>query len=153
MKCFICLLSFILAISACQKKNDVVPENVLDNFNKAYLNAENITWEKENGYFEAEFVIDDVEMAVVFDENALIIMTEETIDQEVLPDTIKSVIAADFANHSILEVNRIFKDSLCFYEVELQSEEIEKEIVFSEAGMIVQTTAETEDSEEEENDD
>ncbi len=141
------ILCFLLL--ACQQAAQDIPDIVKNSFKDLYQDAEDVEWEKENGNFEVEFEIGEEEMSVLFDEKGNVIEIELDIKVEALPDTIRLLLAKDFGDHEILEAVKIVKDSLIYYEVELEKDEAEKEITFAENGSIFHLEAAEEKNEDE----
>jgi len=68
----IILMTFFINIS-CAQENITPHDKVLNAFTKMYPEAEEIEWEKEGAYFEAEFIKDGYEISVVLDEEGNIL--------------------------------------------------------------------------------
>jgi len=97
------LMTFFINLS-CAQESITPPDEVLKAFLKIYPEAEDIEWEKEGAYFEAEFIKDGYEISVVLDEQGNIMGTKkERVDAAEIDETDKA--QADTADKDIGDDN------------------------------------------------
>lgn len=133
-----------------------IPSNVKQKINSLYPDAKNIKWDVEGkGKYEAEFKINGVQTALLFDSKASLIETETKIDVSDLPSKVKDYISSEYAGVSITEAAKIIdsKGNLK-YEAEIKEGKKSKDILFDQDGNILKKAdADTdEDNEEEDRD-
>lgn len=139
--CFSTLLA-----TACSNDREV-PNAVKKTFNEKYPNATHIDWEQEDdAEWEAEFKLEKTEYSAKFTTEGKWIETESEIKVKLLPQTVLSAIAEKFPNYEIEEAelinSPIFKNA---YEIEVEANEIEYEIIVDADGKIISEKEENED--------
>lgn len=133
-----------------------IPSNVKQKVNSMYPEAKNIKWDVEgNGKYEAEFKINGVQTALLFDSKANLIETETKIDVSELPSKVRDYISSEYAGVSITEAAKIIdsKGNLKF-EAEIKEGKKSKDILFDQDGNILKKAdADTDEDNEEEDGD
>lgn len=133
-----------------------IPSNVKQKINSLYPDAKNIKWDVEGkGKYEAEFKINGVQTALLFDSKASLIETETKIDVSDLPSKVKDYISSEYAGVSITEAAKIIdsKGNLK-YEAEIKEGKKSKDILFDQDGNILKKAdADTDEDNEEEDGD
>lgn len=133
-----------------------IPSNVKQKINSLYPDAKNIKWDVEGkGKYEAEFKINGVQTALLFDSKASLIETETKIDVSDLPSKVKDYISSEYAGVSITEAAKIIdsKGNLK-YEAEIQEGKKSKDILFDQDGnRLKKADADTDEDNEEEDGD
>jgi len=133
-----------------------IPSNVKQKVNSLYPDAKNIKWDVEGkGKYEAEFKINGIQTALLFDSKASLIETETKIDVSDLPSKVKDYISSEYAGVSITEAAKIIdsKGNLK-YEAEIKEGKKSKDILFDQDGNILKKAdADTDEDNEEEDGD
>lgn len=133
-----------------------IPSNVKQKVNSMYPEAKNIKWDVEGkGKYEAEFKINGVQTALLFDSKASLIDTETKIDVSELPSKVRDYISSEYAGVSITEAAKIIdsKGNLK-YEAEIQEGKKSKDILFDQDGnRLKKADADTDEDNEEEDGD
>ncbi|MCB0728349.1 MAG: PepSY-like domain-containing protein [Ignavibacteria bacterium] len=145
------ILLFPLMLSAQD-----IPSNVKQKVKTIYPDAQDIKWDVEGkGQYEAEFKIDGVQTALLFDSEASLIETETKIAVSELPSKVRDYISSEYAGKSITEAAKIIdsKGNLK-YEAEITEGKKSKDILFDQNGNVIKKadTDSDEDSEEEDGD-
>lgn len=99
-----------------------VPEAVLRTFYNLYPKAIHIEWERENGMYEAEFILDNKGYDALFQEDGTWIRTETEINLRVtpLPQPVIQYIDANYTTWTIDEVSLIDSPQGEYYRIELE---------------------------------
>jgi len=150
------LISMILAIyifSACEQEADNVPAKVKTAFEQKFPDAKKVKWEKENEQeWEAEFKMKGIEYSANFDINGSWKETEYEIKKSEIPAAIKTTLESEFADYKIEEAEVSETKEAKVYEVELEKNESEIEVVFTADGKIIKQKEEKEHDEEKDKD-
>ena len=113
------------------------PQAVMQTFTKAYPNAEKARWIQAGEDFQVEFEQNAREGEIRYSKAGAVLMTEMEIATDALPEAIRLVLANDYPNIQVEEVDRITKGGEVMYEVELDTEESSLEIMFTEDGKVL----------------
>lgn len=131
--------SLILANAYSQKiKENEVPEAIKSGFKKNYPGVKTVTWEKENGEYEAEFRQDKKEIAVLLDNMGVVKEVETEITASELPKTIRDFLAKDYADYKIEEAARIKAADVQTYEAEVEKGKETVELIFDASGKMLE---------------
>jgi hypothetical protein len=118
---FICILMIgYLSGQAQAIKTSDVPSVVTGALKKEYPYATNIKWEMEDGMYEASFLNNKAEMAVVYSDKGVLALTETQIEIAALPASVREYFAKNMMNTSISEASKIVdSQGIVSYEVEV----------------------------------
>ena len=110
------LLAFGQTIASEEEMNKYkVPKAVLQAFEKAYPNAEEVEFEEEKNdakvVYEVEFKESGREYEVLFDSNGQILQTEEALDVKALPEPIIQAIFKEYPEAIIEDAEKITSSS------------------------------------------
>jgi uncharacterized membrane protein YkoI len=109
-----------------------------DNFPGIDLSEVKWSWEVFNKIYEAEFEIDGVEYEAEFTVTGHLIVTEVSISIEELPKGIAEIVAEQYPDCKIEEVERLeYSHGETHYEIDLVKGEKEFEVHYREDGMFV----------------
>ncbi|SET05590.1 Putative beta-lactamase-inhibitor-like, PepSY-like [Nitrosomonas marina] len=128
-----------------EEKELQVPKAVLDAFEKAYPNAQEVEFEEEtiDGkiFYEIEYKENGKEFEILYDVNGVIVQKEETIDVKNLPDQIVQAINTAYPKATIEEAEKLMKadGTVIGYEVEIKAEGKEYELELDASGKILKT--------------
>ena len=104
----------LMALASCADAQKVkeadVPAPAKEQFQKLYPGI-SAKWEKENGNYEAEFEVKEVETTVVFDTKGILLETEKEIALTELPQNTKDYLAKNKAGEKIKEAALIIDAS------------------------------------------
>jgi Putative beta-lactamase-inhibitor-like, PepSY-like len=124
---------------------DDVPEVVQKAFEEAFSSIEEVQWEMERGLFEAEYEIDGMEFGIYFNSDGIIIAREKEINPEDLPPAVLNVIEQEYAGFEFDDVEMIEYEDGVQYEIELETEKVEVELLIDADGTIREKHEEYED--------
>ncbi|MBE9492388.1 MAG: PepSY-like domain-containing protein [Bacteroidetes bacterium] len=146
----------LLCITACGQIS--APSAVQKAFDTKYPKAENIKWEQEEANdWEAEFKLDGKEMSAIFDNSGKWLETETEVKKKDLPAEVFKSLSIEFDGFEIDEVEFVEKPDFKGYEIALEKEETEVEVLVTKTGEItikkVNAEDEDEDDENEDEDD
>jgi len=113
------------------------PKQVSDAFAKKFTNAEKTEWEQENeNEWEAEFIVNNNEMSACFDNSGKWLETETEILKKDLPAEVFKSICLEFNGFDIDDVDSIEKSDFKGFEITLEKNETEVEILVTAEGNI-----------------
>lgn len=124
--------------------NDHIPEAVIEAFEKAYPNAEEVEFEKEmigdKSVYEVEYKENDREYEILYDSDGVILRKEETIDVKLLPEPIVEAITNAYPQVFIKEAEMIKgpDGTITGYEVEIKTEGKKLELELDAHGKIIE---------------
>lgn len=128
MKCYYLVgsltVTWLFTTSSVFKTPDL-PEAVKITFQKHYSAARKVKWEKQGDVYEAEFLMDKLDMSAIFDTAGIILETEIEIPVSELPLFCRAGIEEKFPDEKIKEAAKIIKtDGTVFYEAEVNGRDI-----------------------------
>ena len=140
----------VYAVQAQEKSKKIeVPAAVKTAFDAKYPKAEKVTWGLEKqGEYEAEFVLNGIESSANFDAKGQFIESESEIRGSDLPQSIKVVLAKDFAGYKIGEAAKSTDaKGISTYGVEASNGKENLELSFDASGKLLKKkTAEKEEN-------
>lgn len=128
-----------ISVSSCAQDipTSKVPSVVQNTVQAKFANATNTEWEKKNNFYEAEFKINKIEYTVYIDSTGKLVKHKMDMEVKDLPSAIIAAIGRDHAGYEIDEAEKLEKDGVIYYQVELEKKgEKDKELVFSSTGAI-----------------
>jgi hypothetical protein len=143
------LLVAIAAGLIAYGQNPVPPKEVQDAFSAKFKSAQDIVWEQEGSEWEAEFKSGDTEMSASFDNSGKWLETEREMSKKELPAEIHKAINLQFDGWEIDEIEAIEKPGFTGYEIALEKEGTETEILVTITGDITIKKVKVEDDDEE----
>ncbi len=116
-------ISLGLITISCSSQNipsDKVPSIVLNAFKAKFPVTNDVDWEKHKNLYEAELDINDsTEVTVLIDEAGKLVMQKQDIPVSELSSGIMAVLQNQYKEHRIDDVEKIEKDGVIYYQVEL----------------------------------
>ena len=98
-----------------------IPKVVTDEFNKKFPDAENVTWEFDEGAYEAEFLMGTMEFESEFDKEGVWISTENEIPIERVPEKAINAVNETYMGLDIMEADSVeSREYGTVYEVEIK---------------------------------
>lgn len=140
MKIIILIVVSLFSLYSCSQDIPAskVPSVVLNTVQTKFVNANKIDWEKKKAFYEAEFKMDSIEYAVYVDSAGKLIMYKIDIREDELPEAVATTIRIEYIGYKIDEVEKIEKDGITYYEIELDGKgKNDLELVFSADGKLV----------------
>lgn len=114
------------------------PKVVKEAFESRYSMASNVTWERGNAGWEANFELNEKKCSAVFDDNGAWIETDTEIPVNFLPPLVASAVKDKFQGATIEAANKIEHASQgSQYSAKINQSGLTKEVVFSEDGTII----------------
>lgn len=127
------------------------PKQVSEAFNKKFNNTSNLKWEQEEeNEWEAEFKMNGEKASAIFDANSTWLETETNIAKKDIPAEVQKAINLQFEDWNIEKAEIIETPEFKGYEILLDKEETETEILVTAAGEITIKKTKTEEEEEHE---
>lgn len=121
------LIVSALALTAvsCQGQSvsaSKVPSVVVNKVQQAYPGAKDIDWKKSKENFEAEVkTSDSTEVDVVLNSSGNVIMEKHEIKISDIPAEVSTGITALYKDYMIDEVEKVTKNGVVYYQVELEA--------------------------------
>ncbi len=134
-----------------QEENVKVPETVQKAFQAKFAGAKEVEWKtEEEGEYEAEFSLNNVETSASFDASGNWKETETKVNYATLPSSVLDTLSVRFRDYKVEDkmVEKTETPEGTFWEVELKKGEQEVEVVFKDDGTVVKQEAEEEGEEE-----
>jgi len=114
---------------------DKVPSVVLNTVQAKFGNAAKIEWEKKNNLYEAEFKMDSIDYSVYIDPAGKLVMQKQDVKKNELPAALSTVIRTEYNDYKIDDVEKVVKDGVIYYQVELEGKgKKDLELVFTADG-------------------
>ena len=134
MKIVLVLVISVL-ITACSNRNYPeavdVPDLIEDAFRRDYPRVEVVGWQQANDNYTVEFEENGIGWEVEYDVKGTRVSTSSEIDREKLPTDASTYIVTNYAEYEVDEVRQIrLSNGKIYYEVRLDTNEAEKELVF-----------------------
>lgn len=114
------------------------PKVVTESFTSKYAMATNVTWEKKNAGWEANFELNEKKCSAIFDDNGSWIETDTEIPVNFLPPLVASAVKDKFQGATIEAANKIeHANQGSQYSAKINQSGLTKEVVFGEDGGVV----------------
>jgi hypothetical protein len=138
--CFVASMLLLVSASAFAKE---LPAKIQAAFEKMYPQAVNVEWEQMAGCYVAEFVMDNREIDVWFDENAQWVMTENDVESlEKVPAPVAEAFMESIMSSMRLKDVRIITfpkhPTIIVIEVEVYNSNEEFQLFYSPDGKLQQ---------------
>jgi len=113
------------------------PEKVNNAFNKKFANAGEVKWEQEEvDEWEVEFNLDGRNMSANFDGSGSWLETEGVVMKEDIPAEVFKAICLDFEGWEFEKTESVETPDFKGYEIVLEKEDTEVEILVTSSGVI-----------------
>ena len=100
--------------------NSKVPSVVLNTVQAKFGSANKIEWEKKNNLYEAEFKKDSIDYVVYINPSGKLVMYKMDIKENELPAAVSMTISTEYVGYKIDDAEKIEKDGITYYQVELE---------------------------------
>jgi uncharacterized membrane protein YkoI len=135
---FLLVAAISIAAASCGQNiaSSKVPSVVQNTVQAKYASAAKLEWEKKEKLYEAEFTINNTDYSVLIDETGKIVSSKTNILVTDLPAGVTAAITKDYAGYTIDEAEKVEKDGVTYYQVELEAKgKKDREVVFTTAGV------------------
>ena len=135
MKNILLVATLFVSLSVAHAQKGV-PANALSDFKTKFPTAQKVSWDKEDGNFEAEFKMGATKMSATYSTTGEWLETETGIDITALPATVFMAFKKD---HEATKINAVYKiDSAkpISYEIEYKDGVKTKEVIYDAQGAI-----------------
>jgi biopolymer transport protein ExbD len=141
----ITLLSGLITASCTGQrlKQDKVPSVVVNTLKAKYPTANQVEWKKVSNQYEAELELNsNQDVTLRIDASGKTIMMKENLPVQELVPAVTAILKEKYAEYSIDDVDKIQKDGLVFYQVDLDArKEKDVKLVFIPDGTIAESQA------------
>lgn len=128
---------FATGVAVAQNVNQTeVPSAVKDAFTKEYAKATNVDWEKDMENYKVEFNMDRVDTEVWYNASGTVIKKEQDIAEVKLPQGVRDVIKANYADYRVDDIEKVWQDNATSYDVELEKGNEDKHLTFDATGKV-----------------
>jgi hypothetical protein len=127
-------IGFTAAVNAQQVKGPGVPANVKSVFAKMYPGSKKVTWDKENGLYEASFTYLGQQGSVLIDKSGKWTEKENVIGIKELPQNVLQYLKEHYKTSPIKGAAKITKVT---GEVNYEAEIRGKDVFFSQQGSFI----------------
>lgn len=134
---YLVLLILCISLFSCKDDASNIPAAIKADFEKKFSGAMDVEWEIEEDGYEAEFEKDGVEMSANYDLNNAWTETEATINEKDLPAALKAGIQRSYPEYRIEKAESIRTPLMSGYEIHLENDNEEVEVVVNKRGDIV----------------
>lgn len=142
------LMIALLITGNAISQNTKAPQQVKDAFKQKFPDAKNVSWEMEEGEWEAEFKKDTDSYSATFSEEGKWKETEKEITEKQVPETPMKALKAKYGDAEIEEISRVESEDGISYEFEIEQNEQVTEVLIDANGKILKEKKETEDDDE-----
>jgi hypothetical protein len=119
-----------------------------DQYPHAKIKGQSIETEKAKKYYEIESVDGTTTRDLLYTLEGKVVEIEESIDSGTLPDTMKSTLSKEYPKGKILKAEKVTRDTLVTYEVQVKVGKKTKGVTFDASGKILKTDKTDEEKEE-----
>ena len=119
-----------------------LPAEILNNFNQNYPKAMDVEWEMDGELYNVEFELTDKkDHDIWYNQAGEIVKHKQEIDQEDLPEQIRSKINSEYSGYTIDDAKQIVENNVTTYSIELDASTEELDLMFNSDGEIVDKKA------------
>jgi uncharacterized membrane protein YkoI len=142
-------IAAIISLSACGQTGHDVPAKVKATFSQKFPDATKVKWDKENDYeWEAEFKMEGKNMSANFDKDGKWLETETGVNKKDLPEAVLGSLKNEFSEYNLEEVEFIENSEYKAYEIKIETDEVDIEVVVDSNGTILKKEIKNEEGEE-----
>jgi hypothetical protein len=104
LKTIVAVVAMLLTVTsfATGIKEAAINEKVKASFKKGFSAATNISWEKKNDVYFADFTLNDHSVEAAFNENGDLIALSNSIDANQMPLAINVAISNDYSGYEVV---------------------------------------------------
>lgn len=128
-----------LSFGSCSSDDDATPINEIPNgvtaaFKAEFPKATDVEYVQLGTDHEVEFDVENVDHKALYSQDGKLIRHKYDIRLAQLPEAIKKTVVTDFENKSIDDTEILMQNGLTFYQVELDKEPNDLQLVFNKDG-------------------
>ena len=118
-------IAFMATYANAQNAVKQVPQMLSDAFTKLYPSVKDVKWENEDGYFEAHFKMNKLEMSATFDPVGTFLESEVEIKVSQLPQSAFDYMVKTYPGQKPLEASKITSaKGIITYEAAIKTAEV-----------------------------
>jgi hypothetical protein len=106
---------------AFAKNNEGISNEITTSFNKDFVSATNVSWNKQKDFTKATFTMNNQVMFAYYDESGNLIASARNILSEQLPINLMNDLKKGYGNYWISELFEMDKDGQASYYVTLEN--------------------------------
>ncbi|HEX4373504.1 MAG TPA: hypothetical protein VHZ50_09410 [Puia sp.] len=106
---------------AFAKNNEGISNEITTSFNKDFVTATNVSWNKQKDFTKATFTMNNQVMFAYYDESGNLIASARNILSEQLPINLMNDLKKGYSNYWISELFEMDKDGQASYYVTLEN--------------------------------
>jgi hypothetical protein len=131
------LLAVCITAASCAQKV-TVPEPVTKAFNAKFPGATNVKWGKESTKeYEAEFKLNNVDIAANFSADGSWVVTETTINSADLPAAVTNAAQTKYPGAVYSLIEKVEKPNKTYFEIEVKVNNKKKEVEITSDGKLM----------------
>jgi len=135
MKNILLIVALFVSLSVAHAQKGV-PATALSDFKTKFPTAEKVSWDKEDGSFEAEFKMGTTKMSATYSAKGEWLETETGIAATELPANVVMAFKKNHTSATIKSVYRIESGKPISYEIEFKDGVKTKEIIYDAQGAV-----------------
>src|SRR5690606_14144625 len=105
-------------------------------FKAKFPAATGLEWEKKGTRYEAEFHVNRIDHKAIFSETGQLEKYKHDIRAAELPEAVRNTINTNYKDYRIDDAERLEKDGVTFYQVELDGEPQDQKLIFTKDGKV-----------------
>jgi hypothetical protein len=106
---------------AFAKNNEGISNEITTSFNKDFVSATNVSWNKQKDFTKATFTMNNQVMFAYYDQSGDLIASARNILSEQLPINLMNDLKKGYSNYWISELFEMDKEGQAFYYVTLEN--------------------------------
>lgn len=127
----------IIKSQAQDVSRNQVPSIVVNALKKEFPKADRVSWEMKQGIYEAEFEINRSDHEAWIDKEGNLIKAKIEMKIRSVPDAVRSTVRQEFKGYLITEAEKLIKNGVTYYKLELKTFTKEQEVVIDSKGKLV----------------
>ena len=138
------LISFLFAAgvissaSAQDVPQNQVPSVVVNAFQTNFSKAVDVEWEREGELYKCEFELGRIDHNVWLDQSGNVTKHKEEISRDDIPAAVMQKLKSDFKDYTVDDADKIETDGKVYFEVELDSDKGDREVLVASDGTIME---------------
>jgi hypothetical protein len=113
-----------------------IPETIIRKLDEAFPGHNTINWNKSHRTYQANFIYNNRNVSITYDQDAQVVNFVNEIDISSLPEMIREKINASFSTYKILLIEKVQKKNRTFYHIEIIQGELHYVLAYTEKGYL-----------------
>jgi hypothetical protein len=105
------LFAAVLLYAGKTSATDLIPVPLMQSFFETFTNAQDVKWEKRNGYNIASFTRDNIKQSAVYSELGQLIAVARQLSEKEVPEQLKADLAKRFKGYFATTIFEMKDDS------------------------------------------